>query len=247
MIKSANHFMHMPLSEIVFKVSHDCPFSNISRKFPSLQMFSWCNRDHDVFELIVEEQEAYSSVMEEISKFDGIIETSSDDHTVHLVTTNCSCNKENSVNINIDAFNLLLVPPMIYEQGWEYYRVIAFRHEDWQGLLHRLQELGFVVELLRKVPFDGFIASSLTLTADALFSNVTEKQMDALLTAYSHGYYRLPRKADVQTIASKKRVPRTTFQEHLKKAENKLITSLVPYINLFKHAPAEKRIRLKVM
>lgn len=38
-------------------------------------------------------------------------------------------------------------------------------------------------EILRKVDFDGFIASSLTLTADALFSDLTEKQMDALLTA----------------------------------------------------------------
>lgn len=56
-------------------------------------------------------------------------------------------------------------------------------------------------EILRKVDFDGFIASSLTLTADALFSDLTEKQMDALLTAYSNGYYSLPRKANVQDIS----------------------------------------------
>jgi hypothetical protein len=112
--------------------------------------------------------------------------------------------------------------------------------------MQRLEERGFVFDIVRKVPFDGFIASSLTLTADALFSHLTEKQIDALLTAYSHGYYRLPRKTDVQTIASKKRVPRTTFQEHLKKAENKLVSSVIPYIQLYKRASPEKRGRLRI-
>ena len=236
----------MPLSEVVFKAMHDCPFGNISRKFPLLKMFVWCNREHEVIELVVEKQEEYLAVMEEISKIGGIVEESSDGYTVHLVTKRCFCTLENSVGRNIDAFNLLHVLPVIYEQGWEYYRVIAFRHEDLKELLQRLEEKGFVVDVLRKVPFDGFIASSLTLTADALFSDLTEKQIDALLTAYSHGYYRLPRKADVKTIASKKGVPRTTFQEHLRKAENKLIESLVPYIQLFKQASTEKRKRLKI-
>ena len=236
----------MTLFEVVFKVTHDCPFGNISRRFPSLKMFVWCNREHEVVEVIVEKLEEYSVVMEEISKIGGIIEEASDRHKVHLITKRCFCTMENSVGKNIDAFNLLHVSPVIYKQGWEYYRAIAFRHEDLKRLLQRLEEKGFVFEILRKVPFDGFIASSLTLTADALFSDLTEKQMDALLTAYMLGYYKLPRKADVKTIARKKRVPRTTFQEHLKKAENKLVASLVPYIQLFKQASPEKRKRLKI-
>ena len=49
-----------------------------------------------------------------------------------------------------------------------------------------------------------------------------------------------------RVIAFKERVPRTTFQEHLKKAENKLVAALVPYIQLFNHAPIEKRQSLKI-
>ena len=236
----------MTLSEVVFKVTHDCPFGNISRKFPYLKMFVWCNREHEVIEVIMGKQEEYSAVMEEISKIGGIIEKSSDRHNIHLVTKRCFCTTENSVSKNIDAFNLLHVLPVIYEKGWEYYRIIVFRHEDLQNLLKRLEEMAFAVEILRKVPFDGFIASSLTLTADALFSDLTGKQIDALLTAFKYGYYNLPRKADVKTIASKEQVPRTTFQEHLKKAENKLIKSLVSYIQLFKQASVERRNSLRI-
>jgi len=70
--------------------------------------------------------------------------------------------------------------------------------------------------------------------------------MDALLTAYNSGYYRLPRRANVQTIAYRRHLPRTTFQEHLKKAENKLVASLVPYIQLFRKVPPDKRKTLEL-
>ncbi len=229
----------MPLTEFVLKITHDCPFGNISRKFPSLKMFIWCNRENEVIEIIVENQEEYSEVIKEASKLRGIIEEASDGQ-VHLITKPCSCSIENSVSRNIDEFNLLQISPIIYDQGWEYYRLLAFRHEDLQGLIQRLNEKGFTVEIIRKVPFNGSIAGALTLSADLLFSDLTQKQIDALLIAYDQGYYRLPRKADVQTIARKKRVPRTTFQEHLKKAENKLVISLIPYITLYRSKSLRK-------
>jgi predicted DNA binding protein len=236
----------MTLFEIVLKITHDCPFADISRKHPSLEMFTWCNGEHDIYELHIEDQEEYKAIIAEMSKLADIIEQSSDQHNAHLIIETCTCTRENSVGKNIQDFDLLHVSPIVYSQGWEYYRVIAFKHEDLKKLLQRLEERGFSYEIVRKVPFDGFIASSLTLTADALFSDLTDKQMDALLTAHRNGYYLFPRKADVQTIASKRRVPRTTFQEHLKKAENKIVASLVPYIQLYKYAPIEKRESLKI-
>lgn len=234
----------MTLFEVVLKVTHDCAIGDISRKFQSLKMFNWCDREHEVFEVVSEKEEEYSAVLEELSKITKILGVSSDRHNVHLITTKCFCNKENSVSENIDDLYFLHVSPVVYMQGWEYYRLIAFRHEDLKKLMERLEKRGFIFDLVRKAPFNGFIASSLTLGADALFSNLTDKQMDALLTAYSHGYYKLPRKTDVQTIATKTRVPRTTFQEHLKKAENKLVSSLVPYIQLYRQASPKGRERL---
>lgn len=234
----------MTLFEVVFKVTHDCPFCNVSKRFPGLKMFNWCNREHDVIELIVDKPEEYSTVIDEISKIDGIVEKSSDLHNAHFFVRQCYCKAENSVTRILDAFDLLQISPIIYRNGWEYYRVIAFKHKDLKGLMGKFEERGFRFEILRKVDFDGFIAGSLTLTADALFSDLTEKQMDALLTAYSNGYYNLPRRANVQDIANKKSVSRTTYQEHLKKAENKLVASLIPYVQLFRRVAPEKRNEL---
>jgi len=237
----------MTLFEVVFKVTHDCPLCNISKRFPRLKMFNWCNREHDVIELTVDKPDEYSAVIDEISKIDGMVEMSSDLHDAHFFVKKCFCKAEASVTRIIDEFDLLQISPIIYRHGWEYYRVIAFKHKDLKELVQKFEESGFKFEILRKVDFDGFIASSLTLTADALFSDLTEKQMDALLTAYSNGYYNLPRKANVQDIANKKRVSRTTYQEHLKKAENKLVASLVPYVQLFRRVAPERRNNLNTL
>jgi len=237
----------MPLFEIVFKAMHDCPFGNISRRFPSSKMYVWCNREHEVIEVVVTRRVEYSAVMNELAGIGGMVNGSSGSGKAHLISRKCFCTKDNSIGKNIDALDLLHVSPVIYERGWEYYRIIAFRHEDLRKLLLRLEQMSVTVEILRKVPFDGFIAGSLTLTADALFSGLTEKQIDALLTSFHNGYYNIPRKIPLTLIAKKKRAARTTFEEHLRKAENKIVTSLIPYLQLFRHAPAERRESLRAV
>lgn len=236
----------MTLFEITLKITHDCPFANLSRKLPSIKMFAWCNRKHDVIEFILNNQSDLPALMKEIANLHGVISAISDQGKVHVITKNCACDPENSVVGNIDKFNLLHITPTVYEGGWETYRVIAFRHEDLAAFLNCIQKKGFHFEILSKVPFRGSISSSLTLTADSLFADLTEKQVNALITAYNSGYYALPRKADAKEIAFRKQVSRTTFQEHLNKAENKLIATLMPYIQIFKNFPARKDSGIRI-
>jgi hypothetical protein len=238
----------MTLYEIVLKVTFDAFLVNLSRRFPSTTICIWCNRENDILEIIVRNPEEYPLIMEEIHArpIMGVLDEISDDRRLYLNINECHCMKQDTIVRHIGKLDILNVFPNLIENGWVYHRLIVFRHEDLEELLRRLEKWGWVYKILRKVPFDGFIASSLTLTADALFSDLTEKQIAAMLTAYRHGYYNLPRDADVQTISAKEKVPRTTFQEHLKKAENKLVASLVPYIQLFKNASSERRKSLRV-
>jgi hypothetical protein len=223
----------MTLCEALFKIKHDCPFGNISERFPSTRIFIWYNPDHDVIEIVAKNPRDYQQVIDEFAKLVDILEKHSDGTQTHLVTTRRRWTIEDSVTGNIEAFNLLQVPPEVYERGWEYYHVIAFRHEDLQGFLQSVEERGFKIEILRKSTFNGFLANSLAVNADAIFSSLTQKQIDALFISYDHGYYKIPRKASLTTITKNRRIPRTTFEEHLRKAENKLVTGLIPYLRLF--------------
>lgn len=237
----------MPLFEVVFRAFYDNPFSKVTERNPSVQLYQWCNDKHDVIELVLQKPEDYDQVRKEFKKSVEIVDEIDNGSNIHVITRMCACGGAGTVTSYLNDPSILVIPPVAYEKGWEYFRLIAFRHEGITKLLNNLREAGFKVEILRKIPFDGYIASSLTLSTDTLFSGLTEKQMDALLTAYAQGYFRFPRGSDLQTIASKEKIGRTTFLEHLKKAENKIITALIPHIQLFRKIPQERKDSIRLI
>ncbi len=242
-------WLGMTLFEVALKVVWPKSFwIDLTRRFPSASVFIWCNRENDVIEVIVRNPEDYPLVVKEIRAHPimDVIEEISDDQRLYLNVHECDCMKQNTIVRHIGELDILNIFPNMIENGWAYHRLIVFRHKDLEELLTRFENWGWFYRILRKASFDGFVASSITLSADALLSGLTEKQTEAILTAYRYGYYNLPRDADVKAIAAKKKVPRTTFQEHLQKAENKIITALVPHIQLFNYASPERKKHIKV-
>ncbi|MCJ7430513.1 hypothetical protein MUO83_04775, partial [Candidatus Bathyarchaeota archaeon] len=80
----------MVLYEVVLKVTHDCPFCNISKKFPALKMFVWCNREHEAIEIATENPEEYSAARRELSKIGRIVDESFDGTKVHMIIKECT-------------------------------------------------------------------------------------------------------------------------------------------------------------
>ncbi len=233
----------MTIYEVVLKVSHGSGFGDITRRFPSTTISIWCNRENDVIEVVVRNAEEYPLVMKEIRalRIVEVMDEISDERRLYLNVHQCNCMKEDTIVRHIGQLDILNIFPNVIENGWTYHRLVVFKHENLEDLLRRLDEWGWFYKIMRKVPFDGYIAGSLALSAHSLFSELTEKQMEAVLTAYRYGYYNLPRGADLQAIAAKKQVPRTTFQEHLKKAENKLVGALIPHMQLLTHTTSERK------
>ncbi len=61
---------------------------------------------------------------------------------------------------------------------------------------------------------------------------LTKKQSYALITALSRGYYEIPKKVSTDEITKSLDLPRTTFEEHLRKAESKVMKALAPLLEL---------------
>ncbi len=59
-----------------------------------------------------------------------------------------------------------------------------------------------------------------------IMPKVTEKQKEALRLAIKSGYYSFPRKMYLEQLAKTMKVSRITFQEHLRKAESKLLPGI---------------------
>ncbi len=240
--------VEMTLYEVALQITFKGFWGDLTRRFPSASIFIWCNRENDVVEVVVRNPEDYPLVVKEIRArpLMDVIEEVADDYRLYLNVSKCHCMKQNTIVRYIGKLDILNIFPNMIENGWTYHRLIVFKHEDLEELLKRFEKHGWFYKILRKVPFDGFVSSSVTMSADALFSGLTEKQMEAILAAHRYGYYNLPRNSDVKAIAAKKRVPRTTFQEHLMKAENKLVSALIPNIKLYYHASPERKKNLRV-
>ena len=57
--------------------------------------------------------------------------------------------------------------------------------------------------------------------------NLSEEQKNALKTAYNNDYYTYPRKINIEQLAKISKKSTSTFQEHLRKAEIKIMPNFI--------------------
>jgi methylated-DNA-[protein]-cysteine S-methyltransferase len=85
--------------------------------------------------------------------------------------------------------------------------------------------------VVRKRTTEGDPASEL-LREGALLPAMTRKQGEAILAALDAGYYDVPRKVTTLEVAQRLGVARSTFEEHLKRAEGQFVAGLAPLARL---------------
>ena len=113
------------------------------------------------------------------------------------------------------------------------------------NLLVTAEDAGLILEDIRKEDPNARVtvlklaplksSSSLNplfLPLDDLKKSLTEKQQQALSTAYNKGYYELPRVVFLEDLAKEMNIHRRTFEEHLRKAEKKIMSALIPSLSL---------------
>ena len=222
----------MPAFEVQVRAKIGNHIDYLTEKYPSLRIWTWCNFQNDIHEITADKPENLLAALEEFKAFYDVQEETPISSSVRLITQKCICSSETTLHDNIRELEILNLMPVYSAGGWNVYRFIAFKHEAFTELLNRGEKQGFEVEVLEMVPFNGMVSDNL-IPLNTMISNLTEKQMNAVVAAYNNGYYQTPRSVNVQKIADRIKVPRTTLQEHLNKAENKLISSIVPQILLF--------------
>jgi predicted DNA binding protein len=89
-----------------------------------------------------------------------------------------------------------------------------------------------VGEFLKKITALG-IRYRVVMLTDANFSldspltKLTEKQKEVIIAAYKFGYYDIPRRINSEELAKKLGIVSSTFGEHLRKAERRLLIHIL--------------------
>lgn len=227
----------MTIYEVGFKLQHDCPFNDLSKQYPSALISHWCNNENDVMEVSYDDVSIFESLqqsLQELHKKLGVkvsrrVFTKSN---VQLLTQSCGCNHYRSTSPTIEKNHCLELQPTIYKGGWEWYRVIAFSEKDIRNLFRELDEFCKVEVISRTKNVDGAVRDTFLISTTNLLGALTGKQMEALMVAVENGYYGVPKKTTTEEIAKRLGVPRTTYEEHLRKAESKVLSSVEPYMQL---------------
>lgn len=106
--------------------------------------------------------------------------------------------------------------PVVMKEGYEYWELGSWKRKKLIVFCDAIKKFAYVKILKLKQGFPQvFIQQTM--------QNLTDKQRDAFESARSMGYYEFPRKISVEKIASLKKMPRTTYQAHLRKAERKIL------------------------
>ncbi|WP_436923286.1 helix-turn-helix domain-containing protein [Halosimplex amylolyticum] len=221
----------MGLYEASFRVKHECPYREISEHYPDLTIREWYLSDCQVIEITSSESPT-DELLTEIDQLGTILHESIDESGLHVVTQSCLCSLEGSIIERFEEFNCLYQPPTIHRQGWEHYTVIAFDETDVRTLLQDLEGDRDIEVLSKTAITEQQIPHSMLAPVDQLFEDVTDRQMAALRLALESGYYEQPRKTSLRELADRTAVARSTYEEHLRKAENKLLTNAGQFLRL---------------
>lgn len=222
--------------EVSFRYRHGCPVGRLSEAHPDLTIVQLCNYRLEVLEFPDAPPGAVDGLLDELARLSKRRYRPIGGHTGksgRLALLKCPHTRGRTISGLIERHGCLYLPPLVYKAGWEHYRIIAFTPKQFEALYPALRARGDI-EISGKRPLrDPLMSRTFTITANQLMSGLTAKQASALLAAIEDGYYEVPRRVRTEDIARRRRVPRTTFEDHMRKAEAKLIQAVAPFVSLY--------------
>ncbi|HEX2021858.1 MAG TPA: helix-turn-helix domain-containing protein [Candidatus Thermoplasmatota archaeon] len=223
----------MAAEELQFRVAFDGTLTEFSRRNPHAVVSLWCDWRREVVEIVGAASDEVERLRARLAEGSSFVEVYPLGPATHVLVMDCVDLPHDFVYRAVDAAHCVHVPPTRFEAGFEHYTVMSFSESRSRHLFKAMRAEGREIELLHKRALDVQpLLNTRSVPLLALLSQLTDRQVDALLLAARHGMYDSPRRTTAAAIADSVGLSRSTFEEHLRKAENRLLLSLVPHLEL---------------
>ena len=224
----------MSLWEISLRTQYDYPFIKMSAEHPGIPMSMWCIWNRELLQVPTRDEQVLKQLEGEIGRTGHVVERWEDAEHARVFLLKCTCGSLDSHWNVVEGLQCLEVPPAIYQDGWLYLRVISFDETRTRDMFREFNNRG-PTELIKKRELPLTVLPT-SVWVNSLFGDLTGKQMDALLKAHRYGYYSSPREITTESISKSLGISRSTYEEHLRKAENRIMNALAPYLQIFSAA-----------
>lgn len=126
------------------------------------------------------------------------------------------------------AAGAFVLPPLVWRRGEARINLIADDHTDVDGLISRHPGAG----LAAKRPLSPRELAQEVQASNLFLPRLTRRQGEVIIAALEAGYYDIPRRVTTREAAAGLGIARSTFEEHLKRAEAQLVRALAPVVRL---------------
>jgi predicted DNA binding protein len=186
----------------------------------------WCNDHCDLLDV---RNDPDGRVVAAIEDRVGLRDRLVDDGRTVAITETCLKDERPTIEAFLQAHDCLLVPPLRYAEGAKFCRVLALDPADLTALYRDLvDEWTVTVEAKREI--DTWSVEHPLVTLESVLPSLSDRQRETLLLAYERGYYEIPRRTTTADLAAELGVERRTAEDHLRRAENKLVDALAEHV-----------------
>ena len=207
------------------KIKHDCTIGNRCEKFKcisySLPLGNWQDKN---FEYTSERhtlegnEKNIKEFLKDLKKDKRVINVEISKNTLFFIGKR---KKEKIPSSHWNPKIIFIKPVFVDKNGYEYWEIVSWKREvitDFIKGIEREKGLSLEIQKIQEVKLDD-------LHFPHVMPKLSPKQKRAFELAIEHGYYKFPRKIGLEKLAKTMKVSVSTFQEHLRKAEEKIIPS----------------------
>jgi predicted DNA binding protein len=229
----------MAVVDARLRVHHPCPYCDVSVEYPESLLLLWCDNRRDVF--LVSSPTA-AELREVVSAFRvafharALLQEGSE---ALVAIPDFEWSTPPSVTGLARRAGVWVLHPVLYYRGTETYRFLAPSKVALNRLVQRVRRLGDV-EILSVVDRVGLEGIRETTTGTIhFFEGLTDRQTRCLIAAYEGGLLSVPARSKWEDVARREGLSRSTFGEHLRKGQLRLLANSYP--SLKARTPAEER------
>jgi predicted DNA binding protein len=207
-----------------FKLVHDCIMGTRCKRFGVVVQAYEINEEKRGKEVltqslhqIIGEKEAVAAFIKDLKKDKNVKHLEVNKNTVFII--------DNKRHKTVSQFSkkLFFVKPVVVDKdGWEHWELAAHEKEDLSRFMERIkpESQEFILQRFGKTPLqDIYFAKVLPM--------VTDLQKKAFELAVQEGYFATPRKTDLRRLAAMMHLSLSTYQNHLRKAESKILPDIL--------------------
>ncbi len=218
----------MPAVEAHLRVRHPCPYCDLSVEFPSTLLLLWCDNRRDVFLVAApdpEELERVLAALRDAFRARTLVREGND---ALVVVPDFEWADPPSVTGLARQGGVWTLPPVVYLEGRETYRFLSPTKRELYALIARLRRLG-EVELLAVSTRSGLSRlKDLPMESTTSALGLTDRQTSSLVAAFEGGLLSVPARAGWSEVARRIGLSRSTFGEHLRKGQLRLLENCYP-------------------